>query len=159
MWWNRDQEIIVLHHESPSLQILQRICLNSFKILSTIKTLIIFVFLIILCTYISLIAPHLSPLSQFLSPLLILAFRGCPQQTSAFPGASSILMMSQDQAHLCYLCARGLGLALVGGSVSDSSLGSGLVEAVYLLMEFHFLLASSILTPIQPQNSLTKVQW
>jgi hypothetical protein len=49
-------------------------------------------------------------------------------------------------------------MLLVGGSVSGSSLGSGLVETAGLPMGLLSLSASSIHPVIQPYRSLTLVQ-
>ena len=49
----------------------------------------------------------------------------------------------ETELHVCYICAGGLGpdhvYYLVGGSVSESSQGSSLVDSVGLLWSFHSL--------------------
>ena len=50
-------------------------------------------------------------------------------------------------------------MLLVGGSVSGSSLESGLVEIADLPMELLSLSASSVLPLFQPYKSLISVQW
>ena len=80
-----------------------------------------------------------------------------PLQDYVYP-----LPLNPDQAVLCCIFTRGLGKAhaccLVGGSVSGSSLGSGLVETAGLPI-VSLSLSASVLPLSQPQGSLTSVQW
>jgi hypothetical protein len=61
--------------------------------------------------------------------------------------------------HMCPGCQTSPCMILVGGSVSGSSLGYGFVETAGLPMGSLSLSASSILLLIQPQGSLTSIQW
>jgi hypothetical protein len=68
-----------------------------------------------------------------------------------------------DQAVLCYICVMGIRpthiCSLVGGSVSERSQRSGLVETAGLHIGLPSSSASSSLSLIQPQVSPTSGQW
>jgi hypothetical protein len=110
--------------------------------------------------------PH--PIPPLSSP------RGCPQPFTPshqnFPtpcglkslkGWVLLLSLRPDQAVLCCICVRGLISAgvccLVGGSVSERSWGSRLVEAASLSIWSPSSSASSGFSLIQPQGSLASV--
>ena len=67
------------------------------------------------------------------------------------PSMGPLPTLRLDQADLCYICARGFRPAclccLIGGSVSGSFQGSGLVEIAGFPMMLPFPSASSILSP------------
>jgi hypothetical protein len=89
-------------------------------------------------------------------------------KASPFPGASNLSRIKNNFSHygltnrpLLYLCQgpqAGLCMLLVG-SVCRTSQGSRLVETACLPMESASPSVSSILTIIQPEESLTSVQW
>lgn len=81
---------------------------------------------------------------------------------SSLSKARCIFSHWSDQAVLCCICSGGLGpvcaCCRVGGSVSGSPHGSRVVEAAGLPTGSPSSLASSILSLIYPQETLTSVQ-
>ena len=127
--------------------------------------LINFKIFLITFIYISVVIPTWSTLPKCLIPVLLspVSKSMSPPPTKLPHSLALLLPLRPDQAVLCCICVGSPGSALVcclvGGPLSERSQGSKLVETAGPSMGSTSSSASFSLFLIQPQGSLTSVQW